>query len=319
MPASNPFSSAERLDVSSLAGHGPSIRALGFDDPVDVRSSYGIGALFPNKKRRFGIYLLVLNGGHFYIGRATDVVQRFSAHRRTFGERLIGFSFQHLPLPQHVELERDLIKRGERTGLALEQVEWVSQVYGTSDLDELVTGDEFAAWASDPLAHLAQEQWPLPASSAGRQARDIRMLAKFESAVLAPSVVELLSLYVQHCVPLPRRTAPDYWNIACMPSTNARSYPRLACVSAHVMETFVVGNERDDPESMWSFVVCARHPLKRTLVHSRRRSARSGASRSTMIGPTSRRATTSAGSRSSMAPPRYASWACRSFRKQLEC
>ena len=163
------------LPVELLGKHSSAITSHGFKYPVDVRSSYGVGSLLPNRRKRQGIYLLVLDGGHFYIGRATDVVQRFAQHRRTFGTRLIGFAFRPAPLAQHIELEKSLIQRAERAGLPLEQVEWVSQGYTTSDLDELVTPAEVAAWAADPLAHLACETWPLPTTTPGRSGRARRL------------------------------------------------------------------------------------------------------------------------------------------------
>lgn len=252
---------ADLLQIEFLPQYHRHLTALGFAPPVDVSRTYGIGVLVPNQRRRAGIYLLVLNDGRFYIGRAKDVVRRFAAHRKTFGERLIGFSFQEVAESKQPEIERALIQRGERAGLPLEQIEWVSQVYGTSDLDELVSPEELASWAADPVAHLATDNWPLPLAGEGRAGRDKRVIARFDEAPLVKTARELLALYVQHCVPLPRRTAPDYWNVACLPSTNASSYPRLFCVSAHVMETFVVGYEAGDPEAFWAFVVCARTPL----------------------------------------------------------
>jgi hypothetical protein len=251
-PLSTPFLSQYRRPISSL----------GFSPPVDVSRIYGIGALIPNKRRRAGIYLLVLRDGLFYIGRAKDVVRRFSAHRKTFGERLIGFSYQEVAESNQPEVERQLIHRGERAGLPLRQTEWTSQRYDEADLDALFTPEELAAWGEDPVAHLVGDNWPLPLGTVGQQALDQEKFERLLAYPLSADVLRLFATYVRQCVPFPRRTAPGYWNVTCLPSTNRSSAPRLACVSAHVMETFVVGHEYGDPQNVWSFVVAAKTPLE---------------------------------------------------------
>jgi hypothetical protein len=252
----------EPLSIPFLPQYRRPISSLGFSPPVDVSRMYGIGALIPNKRRRAGIYLLVLNDGLLYIGRAKDVVRRFAAHRKTFGERLIGFSVQEVAESNQKEVERALIQRGERAGLPLRQTEWTSQRHDEADLDALFTAEELEAWEADPVAHLAVDDWPLPVGTVGQQALDREQLERLLAYPVSADVLRLVTTYVQHCVPFPRRTAPGYWNVACLPRTNRSSFPRFACVSAHVMETFVVGHAYGDPGQFWSFVVAAKTPLE---------------------------------------------------------
>lgn len=253
---------AALLHADFLPQHRQRLKDLGFAPPVDVSRTYGIGALIPNKRRRAGIYLLVLRDGLFYIGRAKDVVRRFGAHRRTFGERLIGFSYQVVAESNQPEVERTLIQQGELAGLPLRQTEWTSQRHDEADLDAHFTAQELAAWGEDPVSHLAEDAWPLPVGTAGQQALDQEKFEQLLAYHVSSDVQRLLANYVQHCVPFPRRTAPSYWNVTCLPSTNRSRAPRLACVSAHVMETFVVGHQYGDPQDVWSFVVAAKTPLE---------------------------------------------------------
>ncbi len=253
---------ADLLQADFLPRYRRQISSLGFTPPVDVSRTYGIGALVPNQRRRAGIYLLVLNDGLFYIGRAKDVVRRFAAHRKTFGERLVGFSYQEVAESNQPEVERALIQRGESAGLPLRQTEWTSQRRDEADLDALFTSQELAEWEEDPVAHLVRDHWPLPVGTAGQQALDREKYERLLDHPVSTDVLRLLATYVQHCVPLPRRTAPGYWNVACLPGTNRSTSPRFACVSAHVMETFVVGHEYGSPDRLWSFVVTAKTPIE---------------------------------------------------------
>jgi hypothetical protein len=238
------------------------ISSLGFEPPVDVSRMYGIGALIPNRNRRAGIYLLVLDDGLFYIGRAKDVVRRFGAHRRNFAERLVGFSYQIVPESAQRDVERSLIQRAEKAGLPLRLVEWTSQRRDESDLDALFTPEEYEDWERDPVGHLAADDWPLSVGTVGQEAVGREKFERLMSYERANEVIDLVGRYVKHCVPFARRTAPGYWNVACLPSTNRSTAPRFACVSAHVMETFVVGHDYGDPETVWSFVVAAKTPME---------------------------------------------------------
>lgn len=79
---------------------------------------------------------------------------------------------------------------------------------------------------------------------------------------LSAELMSVLASFIACCIPAAKRTSPDYWNIACLPSTNRSFAPRLVCISSHVMEVLVVGHEPGDKESIWGFVVCARSPLE---------------------------------------------------------
>jgi hypothetical protein len=188
------------LQAEFLPRYRKRLTALGFAPPVDVSRMYGIGALMPVKRRRSGIYLLVLGDGLFYIGRAKDVVRRFAAHRQTFGERLIGFSYQEVAESNQPEVERVLIQRGERSGLPLRQTEWTSQRHDEADLDALFTAQELEAWAEDPVGHLVEDDWPLMVGTVGQQALDHEKFERLLAYPVSADVLRLLARYVQCCV-----------------------------------------------------------------------------------------------------------------------
>ena len=64
--------------------------------------------------------------------------------------------------------------------------------------------------------------------------------ARFEKLLRRPQaqeVLEILGLYAQECIPIPRRTERYYWSVSCLPSTSDKP---LARVNASWMELFTL-------------------------------------------------------------------------------
>ena len=73
--------------------------------------------------------------------------------------------------------------------------------------------------------------------------------ARFEKLLQRPQargVLEILSIYGETCLPIPRRTERFYWSVSCLPSTNDKP---LARVNASWMELFTLLPDRDDLRS----------------------------------------------------------------------
>jgi hypothetical protein len=58
----------------------------------------------------------------------------------------------------------------------------------------------------------------------------------------APDVLEILGLYGQSCLPIPRRTERHYWSVSCLPSTSDKPLVR---VNASWMELFTLYADGD--------------------------------------------------------------------------
>ena len=64
--------------------------------------------------------------------------------------------------------------------------------------------------------------------------------ARFEKLIRRPharEVLEILRLYAETCIPIPRTTERDYWSVSCLPSTSDKP---LARVNASWMELFTL-------------------------------------------------------------------------------
>ena len=67
-----------------------------------------------------------------------------------------------------------------------------------------------------------------------------KYIARFEKLLRRPQaqeVLEILSLYGQRCIPMPRKTERQYWSVSCLPSTSDKPLVR---VNASWMELFTI-------------------------------------------------------------------------------
>lgn len=69
--------------------------------------------------------------------------------------------------------------------------------------------------------------------------------ARFEKLLRRPQaqeVLEILRLYAENCIPIPRTTERRYWSVSCLPSTSDKPLVR---VNASWMELFTIYAEGD--------------------------------------------------------------------------
>jgi hypothetical protein len=67
-----------------------------------------------------------------------------------------------------------------------------------------------------------------------------KYVARFDKLLRRPQaqdVLEILSLYGQNCIPIPRKTERRYWSVSCLPSTSDKPLVR---VNASWMELFTL-------------------------------------------------------------------------------
>ena len=71
-----------------------------------------------------------------------------------------------------------------------------------------------------------------------------KYVARFEKLMRRPQareVLEILRIYGENCIPIPRRTERYYWSVSCLPSTDTT----LARVNASWMELFALQPDGD--------------------------------------------------------------------------
>jgi len=79
--------------------------------------------------------------------------------------------------------------------------------------------------------------------------------ARFEKLLRRPQaedVFDLLRIYADRCLPIPRKTERFYWSVSCLPSTNDKPLVR---VNASWMELFTLLPDGDGLRSRISFTL----------------------------------------------------------------
>jgi hypothetical protein len=76
-----------------------------------------------------------------------------------------------------------------------------------------------------------------------------KYVARFEKLLRRPQaqeILEILRLYGENCIPVPRTTERYYWSVSCLPSTSDKP---LARVNASWMELFTLLPDGEDPSA----------------------------------------------------------------------
>lgn len=226
---------------------------LGFEPTTPVATLPSIAHLFGSSKNRCGIYLLEFSRNRFYIGQAIDAVRRFSQHRKNYDD-IVGFSFLPVRRPLLDETEKDLIFKAEKLGLVILNTVHASNVAGDSDLDMVLSKDEQDAWLASPKSFNKRDASPIIELPNGQVERSLPSFRKFQEQSERASVIRLLKIYIDECIPAPKRTEYSFWSLSCMPATNATTWPRLVSINLGVMEVFVLGHFKGKPNNLWGFV-----------------------------------------------------------------
>lgn len=206
--------------------------------------------LVPPKKS--GIYVLHLSDGRFYVGQSVDLTARLATHRRNY-PTLQHVSLLHLPRTKAVLNDREVetIQILESRGVPLLNIVHASITHQSSPFDDLVFPDDQRRWLADPTTLPTGPRAAIPADLRAKQAIKFKRLQQRSDA---KRIVACLRQYVAACIPASARTEPAYWSVSCMPSTNASTWPRIACFNSNTMEVCVVGHFKDNPRQIWAFV-----------------------------------------------------------------
>ncbi len=237
---------------------------LGFPEISPVATLRSIAHLFGTSKSRCGIYLLEFSQQRFYVGQAVDAVRRFGQHRKNYDE-IVGYSFIPVKRQQLNDVERELIRMAERLGLVILNTVHATSVVGDTDLDMVVSPKEQDEWLSAPGKFNKADKSTSIVLPFAQQERFAEAYRKYHTLPLSKSTSQLLKTYLVNCVPSPKRTEYSFWVVSCCPSTNRNTWPRLVCVSAGVMELFVMGYLKNDPQELWGFVNVASDVLFKTF------------------------------------------------------
>jgi hypothetical protein len=232
--------------------HTKTIRKLGFPEASEIETTgrLSISDVFPKSKKRCGIYCFKKSNETYYIGQAVDVVRRFSQHRKNH-ENIACVWFQPVSKKNLDVVEKDLIFRAEKSGLPIINKSLVSSIIGETDLDFLVDTGMQEKWTNSTRHKTRDDDRVNPPEKYRIRYRD--SFLKLKQNKIYGDLKSLLKTYIKNCIPFPRKTEMSFWEVSCLPSTNASHHPRYFALNIHQMEVFVVGY-KPNTEDFWAFI-----------------------------------------------------------------
>lgn len=234
------------------------IWALGFPVWREVTGCLSVADLHrPNE--RCGIYVLGFANGERYVGKAVNVVRRFTDHRKTHDD-VTHMTFKMVPQADQSAVEQHCIRTLERHGLRLRNIVHMSVVEGESDLDLVVTPEEQTRWLAGDLEGL--EDAAQHVQDAALKQRYRRKFERFMALPFAPDALFVLGVYLQAVVPFPRRTELGFWMVSCLPSGAPEGSTLYLRVSLNMQEVFSL---LADDQGLWASFHLARTPFQENL------------------------------------------------------
>lgn len=187
----------------------------GFGKFRNVSGEASVIDMFPEDGRT-GIYVLCFKEGNYYVGKATDVVDRFRSHAREKC-KIEAISFKPVKADELTVIERKTI-----AGLVSMDVP-LRNITDTPNPDGRTIKTPDGSLLNKEVKRLwhADVKWNdltgTPVDDALRRSKYIKKFKEFMTIDDAPKIVAFMSEYLRRCMPLPRQTAFEYWIVSCLP------------------------------------------------------------------------------------------------------
>lgn len=202
---------------------------------IDTRDLDSLAPAFKRGESRCGVYRLHFANGEAYCGQATNVIRRYSAHRRHHPD-IVSIDFFPFAKARLNEAEMVLIRETE-SEMPLRNIMLTGRPRG-DELVEILT-------SSGSTVALPWEQ--TRAKGAVKSIADAGepKLALLLSHPAYPVIRSVVGWYIALTIPDPAATAGQLWTVSCLPSTNRTDQSeRLLTISCGNLETLFVGASR---------------------------------------------------------------------------
>ncbi|MSU74601.1 GIY-YIG nuclease family protein, partial [Candidatus Kaiserbacteria bacterium] len=199
------------------------VYGCGFPPFRSVDGKTSVRHIFP--EARSGIYVLAYKDGGYYVGLSIDVTKRFEQH--VVSKRPIAaITFRTVHKARQYVTESETISILQDMGVKVANTEKMIPKDTGGTITKTLSSKDLDRWLNtDSWNDLAGK-----ASAAPRSHSDIeeRYGSKFLTRQDAGDILDFYADYVKKCIIKPFQTAPDKWNITCLPST---SYSFGKCLS----------------------------------------------------------------------------------------
>ncbi len=237
---------------------GPSaqqaLAAQGFAKFWDVEDTTIVTRLV-QPEVRVGIYILAFQTGEWYVGKTTNLAQRYASHRRTHPD-IARLFFKRLEQFEHDVEERRLITLLETAwGWPLRNVAMASLPKGPASIHDLIDDTRLRAWSEDSATSLPHGQ---RRDFEYQRRKQRRGYESFRKKRLSDAAERVLRAYLEAMIPAPWTTEMTFWSVTCFTNQNGI----LVRINLFWQEVLALSNEGGALHS--SFFV-ARSPLKCVL------------------------------------------------------
>ncbi|MFI7171989.1 hypothetical protein [Rhodococcoides fascians] len=228
------------LDISasqnaSMAQWAATNRYIG-PETLDAEGFKRFRAANPVDRR--GLYLFECANGDAYVGISSDVMKRLRTHRTKHPDAVrFWFRADSRSSDERRNVERQLVREAQKSGLIVRNREHASGHVGVSTLDALITPDDQQRWLADPAGVNGSDVAELVDLGFSKLAAHAGDFAKLQRHPRSDEIVRVLGTYAAQCIPMARRTEATFWTVSCYPSWTRR---RVFCVSMAGQETFFV-------------------------------------------------------------------------------
>jgi hypothetical protein len=191
-------------------------KELGFEISFYAKGMHSIAGHF-TQNNRCGIYILHFENGEYYVGLATDVVNRYAQHRQNHLD--IEFvSFKEVPKSKLPDIEKETVYKLENLKKPLRNINIVSIIIGDTDLDLVVSKEEQEKWINYklPFESLMTDRFEYPEL----RKKYTKKFNKLKSNPFFESCCEILQNYIYYTTPYPRKTEYAFWSCSCLPATD---------------------------------------------------------------------------------------------------
>ena len=210
---------------------------LGFDKFFYAKGMMSIAGQF-TQDNRCGIYILHFENSEYYVGLATDVVNRYAQHRLNHKD-IEYVSFKEVAKSKLIEIEKQTVYKLEDLKKALRNINIVSIIIGETDLDLIISPEEQKHWINYelPMESLTTERFEYPElrKKYNNKFEILKKSSNFETAR------GILQSYVLETIPFPCKTEYSFWSVSCLPSTGDKPLFRF---SIYWQETLVCFEEK---------------------------------------------------------------------------
>lgn len=164
-----------------------------------------------------GIYVLAHKDGTYYVGLSVNVAKRFEQHVPD-KRPIAAFTFRKVHKTILGAVESEIIALLEDMGVRLTNTEKMKpSIGGASRSAATISPDDLNRWLTDDswndLSGMTPDA-PRPFSNI-----EDRYSSEFLHKPYAHDILDFYSEYVRRCIFKPLQTAPDKWNVTCLPRT----------------------------------------------------------------------------------------------------